>query len=104
MFAWVWHAASSPYTLQNHVKQAIYCGNGVMVNSWETRGETCINGHGIFHDIDLYHFGAVVGYQTNGYNLVYVDPGFGRYSGFIKQGTNTIHNMSNALGGRGYVW
>ena len=101
-FRWQWHNYSQVSTIKSHVVQALDWGNPVMVNTMEGPGDVYIRGHNIGGW--LYHYGLVGDYFNYGNEVTYVDPGHGRFSGFLMNQRLTITQLSYATGGRGYAW
>lgn len=101
-FNWEWHTYNHVDKMKNHIKEALSWGNPVMVNTMESPGDVYIQGHNI--GTTLYHYGIVGDYFDNGNQVTYVDPGHGRYRGFLMNQKVSIKNMSYATGGRGYAW
>ena len=101
-FYWEWHYYNQIDKMKGHVTSALSWGNPVMVNTVESPGDVYLQGHNI--GTTLYHFGVIGDYFDNGNSVTYVDPGYGRFSGFVMNQRVTIKNMSYATGGRGYAW
>ena len=101
-FNWEWHTYTQISKMKNHITEALSWGNPVMVNTMESPGDVYLQGHNI--GTALYHFGVIGDYFDNGNSVTYVDPGYGRYGGFVMNQRVTIRNMSYATGGRGYAW
>ena len=101
-FNWEWHTYTQISKMKNHITEALSWGNPVMVNTMESPGDVYLQGHNI--GTALYHFGVMGDYFDNGNSVTYVDPGYGRYGGFVMNQRVTIRNMSYATGGRGYAW
>lgn len=101
-FTWEWHNYSNVKQIKSHIKTAIDFGNPVMINTVESPGDWYIKGHNTGYT--LYHFGVIKGYSNFADAGVYLDPGYGRFSGFIKEQITTTKNLSYAAGGRGYAW
>lgn len=100
-FYWKWHNYTDTATIKSKVVEALNYGNPVMVNTAESPGDVYIKGHDI--GTALYHFGVVGDYFNYGNSVTYVDPGYGRFSGFLMNQTLSIQSLSNAVGGRGYA-
>lgn len=101
-FNWEWHTYTQINKMKNHITEALSWGNPVMVNTMESPGDVYLQGHNI--GTALCHFGVIGDYFDNGNSVTYVDPGYGRYGGFVMNQRVTIRNMSYATGGRGYAW
>ena len=101
-FNWEWHTYTQISKMKNHITEALSWGNPIMVNTMESPGDVYLQGHNI--GTALYHFGVIGDYFDNGNSVTYVDPGYGRYGGFVMNQRVTIRNMSYATGGRGYAW
>lgn len=101
-FSWSWHKYNEVTKIKNHVLTAINYGNPVMINTLETPGDWCLQGHNTGYD--LYHFGVISGYSNFGNAGIYLDPGYGRFSGFVKQQIAAMSDLSFAAGQRGYAW
>lgn len=101
-FTWEWHTYTQIDKMKGHIKEALSWGNPVMVNTVESPGDVYLQGHNI--GTALYHFGVIGDYFDNGNSVTYVDPGYGRYRGFVMNQRVSIKNMSYATGGRGYAW
>lgn len=100
-FSWSWHKYDEVTKIKNHVLTAIDYGNPVMINTLETPGDWCLKGHNTGYD--LYHFGVISGYSNFGNAGIYLDPGYGRFSGFVQQQVATMSDLSYAAGQRGYA-
>lgn len=101
-FRWVWHNYQNISTLRSHTISAIDYGNGVMLNTMESPGDNYLLGHDVGYT--LYHFGVIRGYNTSAETGLYMDPGYGKFGGFVKEQNATWVNLSYAAGGRGYAW
>lgn len=101
-FTWEWHNYSDVNKIKNHIKTAIDYGNPVMINTMESPGDVYLKGHNTGYT--LYHYGVVSGYSNFANNGIYLDPAYGRLSGFVKQQMATMKDLSYASGGRGYAW
>lgn len=89
-------------TIRTHIVSAIEHGNPVMVNTAEGPGDTYLRGHNTGYR--LYNVGIISGFYNYGNRVKYIDPGYGRFSGFVKSQVTTIKNLSYATGTRGYAW
>lgn len=102
-FNWVWHSNVNDFnSVRDNITSAIEYGNPVMVNTAESPGDTYLRGHNTGYA--LYHFGVVSAYYNYGDKFIYLDPSYGRFSGFIKSQVATIKDLSYAMGTRGYAW
>ena len=81
--------------MKNHVVEALSYGNPVMVNTVESPEDCYLIGHDM--DYTLYHFEIIGDYFDYGNRVTYVDPGYGRYNGFVMNQTVTIERMSHAM-------
>lgn len=101
-FNWEWHTYTQINKMKGHIMEALSYGNPVMVNTMESPGDVYLKGHNI--GTALYHYGVIGDYFDNGNTVTYVDPGHGRFNGFVMEQRVSIKNMSYATGGRGYAW
>lgn len=101
-FRWTWHHFKQVETMKQQITEAIDHGNAVMVNTVEGPGDWYIRGHNLGYR--FYHYGVVADYFDYGNTVTYVDPGYGRFSGFEMQQRVTIEELSYAAGERGYAW
>lgn len=102
-FYWEWHNnVNDITTMKTHIVSAIEYGNPVMVNMTEGPGDNYLRGHNIGYSHSI--FGLISGFYNYGDRIKYIEPGYGRFSGFVKPQVTTIENLSYATGDRGYVW
>lgn len=76
--------------------------NPIVVNTLEDAGVPILKEHEVYGRLD--HFGVVNGIFQSGDMVKYTDPGYGLFSGFVKEQNVTLVNMCRALGGKGYVY
>lgn len=102
-FNWVLHTDENDLdTVKVNVTSAIENGNPVIVNTIESLGDCYLRGHNTGYSLN--HFGVVSGYYNYGEKVVYLNPEYGRFNGFVKSQVINVKDLSYAMGRRGYVW
>lgn len=101
-YLWRWHTYSDIDGIRGNIHYTINSGAPAIINTLESPGDVYIGGHDTGYA--LYHFGVIGGFSDNGNSFLYLDPGAGRFGGFITSQYISARNMSYATGGRGYVW
>ncbi len=102
-FGCKWHVYTDVATIKDHIQRAIDYGNAVLLNTYEEAGQWFLAGHSNL-GTDVYHYGVISGYTSYGDLVTYVDPGAGYFGGFVTYRNYQIQTISNATGGRGYIW
>lgn len=101
-FRWSYHDVITLENLKYRIRESLNYGNPILVNTAEYNGEVYIRGHNIGYFVN--HYGIIGDYFENGDIITYVDPSQGRFHGFMADQSLSIKQISNAAGGKGYVW
>lgn len=101
-YSWSDHNYKDVDTIKLNIMTALSVGSPAIINTYESPGDCYIKGHNI--GTELYYFGVISEYYLDGNAVTYLDPASGLFDGFVKSQQVNIKNISNAVGGRGYIW